>query len=427
MLFSLIPVLLCSQFFGAFANPIIQSHGHGRKSCTVLAKGKNKDDVPNILKAFKECGNGGTVVFPQHESYWIAQRFNPVVKDVTIEWRGQWTFSDNLSYWRNHSYTVPFQNHRAGFALSGDGIRIDGYGTGGIHGNGDLWYSDEAGTTREGRPMPLVFWNVSDVQVKNFFVKDPQLWAVNIMNGTNMEFENILVNATSTKAPWGTNWVGNTDGFDTMDANNISLTNFYYQGGDDCIAIKPRSYNIHVRNATCHGGNGMAIGSLGQYLEDNSVVNVTIDDVKILRYNEDMHNSAYIKTWVGALVPQKGYESEYKPRGGGWGIVSNITFSNFWIQGADAPPSITQDNGNNGSFSGTSKMLISDVRFVNFTGYLHNKNTMGGVSCSMANPCFGISYENVHLKNGENGTENVGGSCKYIAEGGVHGLKGSGC
>ena len=67
---------------------------------------------------------------------------------------------------------------------------------------------------------------------------------------------------------------------DTMDSKNIHLTNFVYQGGDDCIAIKPRSYNIFVRNATCRGGNGMAIGSVGQYLEDNTVENVIVDDVK---------------------------------------------------------------------------------------------------------------------------------------------------
>lgn len=33
-----------------------------------------------------------------------------------------------------------------------------------------------------------------------------------------------------------------------MDAHNISLTNFVYQGGDDAIAIKPRSYNIFIQN-----------------------------------------------------------------------------------------------------------------------------------------------------------------------------------
>jgi galacturan 1,4-alpha-galacturonidase len=68
---------------------------------------------------------------------------------------------------------------------------------------------------------------------------------------------------------------------DTMDANNIELNGFTYQGGDDCIAIKPRSYNVRVSNVACHGGNGIAIGSLGQYLEDASVKNVVIDNVDV--------------------------------------------------------------------------------------------------------------------------------------------------
>jgi galacturan 1,4-alpha-galacturonidase len=66
-----------------------------------------------------------------------------------------------------------------------------------------------------------------------------------------------------------------------MDSRNIVLKNLIYQGGDDCIAIKPRSYNIEVRNVTCRGGNGIAIGSLGQYLEDSSVEHVVVSDVKV--------------------------------------------------------------------------------------------------------------------------------------------------
>lgn len=275
--------------------------------------------------------------------------------------------------------------------------------------------------------MPFVFWNVSDVSVSDFHIKDPQLWALNIMNGTNMYFKNIKVNATATKAPYGKNWVQNTDGFDTMDTRNITLDGLWYQGGDDCIAIKPRSYNITARNIYCHGGNGIAIGSLGQYLEDSSVEHVVVDNVDVVRYNEDMHNCAYIKTWIGVPVPQSSYESAGKPRGGGTGNVTDITFSNFRVQGADSSPSITQDNGNNGSFSGTSKMLVSDIRYVNFTGYLNGKSAKASVSCSKANPCFDIFFEDIHLKNGANGTENVNGTCKYTAQGGVHGLAGSGC
>ena len=165
--------------------------------------------------------------------------------------------------------------------MTGDNIHIDGYGTGGIFGNGDVWYTAEAGDTQPGRPMPFVWWNVSDVTVSNFYVYQPPLWSLNIMNGTDMVFENITCNATATQAPFGKNWVQNTDGFDTMDVDNVKLTNFVYQGGDDCIAIKPRSYNVVVQNAECHGGNGPAVGSLGQYLEDSSAENIWMDNFKV--------------------------------------------------------------------------------------------------------------------------------------------------
>jgi galacturan 1,4-alpha-galacturonidase len=206
-----------------------------------------------------------------------------------------------------------------------------------------------------------------------------------------------------------------------MDVENIQLTNFIYQGGDDCIAIKPRSYNVDIHNVTCNGGNGIAIGSLGQYLEDSSVANIRIDEVKIIRYNEDMHNSAYIKTWVGALVPQSSYESAGLPRGGGWGSIRNVLFSNFEIHGANAGPAITQDSGNNGSYSGTSLMSISNVAFVNFTGVIDTTSKVASVSCSNVHPCYNIDFDNVVLY-AENATTAGIGSCKYTD--GVHGLEG---
>ena len=130
----------------------------------------------------------------------------------------------------------------------------------------------------------------------------------------------------------------------------------------DCVAIKPRSYNVHIRNVTCRGGNGIAVGSLGQYLEDSSVENLVVDDVRIIRYNEDMANGAYVKTWIGEQVPQNSYESAGLPRGGGWGAVRNVRFSNFEIQGAGRAAAISQDSGDNGSFSGTSNMQVSSFR-----------------------------------------------------------------
>lgn len=62
----------------------------GRKKCTVSPRGHSKDDVPNIMKAFKECGNGGIVEFTKG-NFTIAQRLNPVLNNCEIQWHGTWT------------------------------------------------------------------------------------------------------------------------------------------------------------------------------------------------------------------------------------------------------------------------------------------------------------------------------------------------
>lgn len=53
--------------------------------------------------------------------------------------------------------------------------------------------------------------------IKNFHVVQPQLWAINMMNATDIVADNIYVNATSPQAPPGYNWVQNTDGFSEND------------------------------------------------------------------------------------------------------------------------------------------------------------------------------------------------------------------
>ncbi|KAK5726726.1 hypothetical protein LTR15_002614 [Elasticomyces elasticus] len=416
----------------ATAQRISHSTRNGRPTCTVYAgKSNATDDVPTINKAFSACGHGGNIVFPEGQTYHINSRLNPVVNDVTIDWRGEWLFSEDLDYWRNNSYHIEFQNHAAGFILTGDHIRIDGFSTGGIDGNGQVWYYAErgnatVGATQPGRPMPFVFWNVSDVTVRNFYIVQPQLWSINMMNATNMIWDNIYVNATSPEAPEGYNYVQNTDGFNTMDTRNVLLTNFVYQGGDDCIAIKPRSYDITIKNVTCISGNGIAIGSLGQYLEDSSVSNIWIDNATIIKggAQNSIGNAAYIKTWVGELVSggDRDYESDYQPRGGGWGSVTNMLFSNFHVFGAKSGGVISQNSGDNGTAAGTSNMLVSNVAFVNFTGYLDGRPTTASVSCSEREPCYNIDYRNYKLYTSDNETSTGVASCKLTEAGGVHGV-----
>lgn len=140
-----------------------------------------------------------------------------------------------------------------------------------------------------------------------------------------------------------------------------------------------------------------------------------------------MTDSAYIKTWMGGLVPQSSYESAGKPNGGGWGSVENVLFSNFIVHGASAGPAITQDNGDNGSYAGTSLMSISNVAFVNFTGYLDDvtDDVIASVSCSEVHPCYNIDFQNIDLYPSKNASTYGGNvTCQYTATGGVHGLPG---
>ncbi|KAI0452400.1 putative galacturan 1,4-alpha-galacturonidase C [Xylaria acuta] len=390
---------------------------HGRPHCTVTSNGNNTNDVPILKQAFRICGKHGNIIFPKDQDFWIAEKFNPVVDDVRIRWNGKWTFSDNITYWRNNSYHVAFQNHWAGFVLTGKDITIDGGGTGGVDGNGDLWYTAEAGSTQAGRPMPFVLWNVSDVRVRDFSIWQPQLWAFNIMNGTNILVENLYVNATATKAPSGSNWVQNTDGFDTMDVRNVTLRNLDYTGGDDCIAIKPRSYDVSVSNITCHSGNGPAIGSLGQYLEDSSVENVTVTDIRV-----KSRSGFYIKCWTGALVYQNSYESEYQARGGGWGFVRNITVENLDVTGASRAFLITEENGDDGKHKGSSKLAISEITLRNVTGTLSAEGNTISVSCSEVYPCDGIILEDIDQVDSSGDAAAL--ACTYVADGGITGLGG---
>jgi len=112
------------------------------------------------------------------------------------------------------------------------------------------------------------------------------------------------------------------------------------------------------------------------------------------------------------------------------GVVQNIRFENFYVEGAGIGPDITQDSGDNGSYPGTSLMEISNIAFVNFTGYTEGGkgNRTAAISCSNVHPCFNIALQNISLADNFNGTaEPAQGTCVYIAKNGVSGLTGSGC
>lgn len=202
---------------------------------------------------------------------------------------------------------------------------------------------------------------------------------------------NIYMNSTS-NSKWGT---VNTDGSDTWNADKVLYENWVVQNGaypllvpfsliyptcascpqldlqandellkgDDCIAIKGNSTNIHGRNITCHGGGdgGMPIGSIGQYPHrPDFVENVTFTDVHLINTNR----GAWIKTWPG--MPRHGPENG-DDGGGGGGYVKNVTFENFRMEGVNMPIYTTQCTYvEDAEVCDTSKVRFVAGQFVNF-------------------------------------------------------------
>jgi len=88
----------------------------------------------------------------------------------------------------------------------------------------------------------------------------------------------------------------------------------------------------------------------------------------------------------------------------------------------------------NGSFAGTSKMLISNIAFINFTGYTapspsNNVSVVNDISCSKINKCFNIVYDNFQVVDplavvgkGKAGKKAGITTCQYQRSGGIQGV-----
>jgi galacturan 1,4-alpha-galacturonidase len=130
-----------------------------------------------------------------------------------------------------------------------------------------------------------------------------------VIHSENILLEDIYVNSTGNEpvgfefsslvsyrlrlVEHGTNIARNTDGADTVYANNITFRRWNVTNGDDSIAMKANSTNILIEDCDFYTGLGVAIGSIGQY--DNAfetIENVTARNIR--SYN--MRYGAYVKT-----------------------------------------------------------------------------------------------------------------------------------
>lgn len=390
----------------------------GKAICIVKPDQNGGDDGPAISKALnKDCVSNSIVVFPGPVYNIKTPLTTTSMKGVEIHHLGRFLWSTDIDYWVTVSMPIGFQNQSTVWYFGGDNIKLYGHGLGTLDGNGQVWYdwAKSQGNVAH-RPMMINWKDMTNSVVQGMRFVQSQMWTMATTYCKNIQFNDIYVNNVS-KSKWSTL---NTDGIDTINSDNITFRRWDVTQGDDCIALKGNSTNISVYDSVFHGGQGFAIGSVGQY--DGWTDTVTNFYAK----NVTMHNTAhaiYLKSWGGVsrgLPPNGG--------GGGLGTASNITLEDITLDHTRQSPFFIWQcenyEGHLGQDCQTSKYKFKDVTASNIKGWTNaDVSEVAHIQCSRAaGGCDNITLTGFDIKKGENGPA----SSRYFCEN-VHGTAGFTC
>ncbi|KAF2669977.1 glycoside hydrolase family 28 protein [Microthyrium microscopicum] len=376
------------------------------KTCEVASKGNSGDDTDAILSAFKSCGQNGRIVFG-NQVYYVKRVMNTTgLRNVQIELRGKilarinhCLFADT-TYWLEQSQPIGYQNMSTVWWLGGDNITFDGFGTGTIDGNGQVWYDLVKGYSNyPRRPMGLTIVNTTNSIFRGLRFVQSQMWTMTILRSQNVLLTDIFVNSTSrSRSP-----ARNTDGADTLFVNNITFRGWKVINGDDGISLKANSSNVLIEDCDFYG-LGFALGSIGQYKGIfEHIENVTVRGIRYF----GTQWPAYIKTWTGVA---KGYP----PNGGGGGFgFSNVTVTRAYGAFQIGQCTHFRDGGQDGDCD-TSRFQIRDIRVSDIKGTI-TKDSVASLKCSASAPCSGLSFSNISLKR-ESGASIQKYSCANVVD-----------
>ncbi|EIW77480.1 hypothetical protein CONPUDRAFT_180601 [Coniophora puteana RWD-64-598 SS2] len=370
-------------------------------TCALSPLGPGRDDTDQVVSAIERCGHGGLTVFEEGE-YNITRRMLWNLTSSRVELHGYLSFQPDYEYWLQNSSTyrvVYIQSQASWFVVTGSDFEIDAYNTGGINGNGQPWWEYYTTVPRlggDGRPLALTVYQAARGTISNFRIEAPPFWCNCIAESSDIVYDGMLCNATNTNPEfYGQNIVPNTDGIDTYRVDNLTLRNWDITSGDDCIAVKGNTTNMLASNVTCRGGNGLAFGSLGQYIDlPDYVENVTMENLHVLRINPEiepnMMYGVYLKSWSGTV---NGTPPDYG--GGGTGSVKNVVIRNALLDNVTTPVALYQTSK---AYPGDapSKYQFGNLTFSNFTG-TYQQNPLVDIACSPAAPCPDLTFENINV------------------------------
>ncbi|KAI9155032.1 Alpha-L-rhamnosidase rgxB [Paramyrothecium foliicola] len=365
-----------------------------RKLCIIEPDADGGDDGPTISKALNEDCRTNSLIVLAGKTYNINSTMTTMNLDnVIIHQYGRLLWTPEIEWWRSQSMPINFQNQSTVWYFGGDGVVWDGHGFGTLDGNGQVWYDWAHGRGNlPRRPMNINYVGFNNSIVRNLRYVQSQMWTMAITYSHNLEFNDIYVNNTSTSE----HNTLNTDGVDTVYSDNITFARWSVTNGDDAVALKGNSSNIFVYDSIFYDGQGIAIGSMGQYdgrweyIENFYARNITFVNTA---------HVSYLKTWSGN-------SNGWPPNGGGGGkgYAKNIVIEDVqWLEGRHQPFFSWQCEhyeGDSGKNCNSSEFKMSDIVWKNIKGTAKpNVIHAGWFQCSAAaGGCTNVTVEDYDVK-----------------------------
>ncbi|KAK2594163.1 hypothetical protein QQS21_008102 [Conoideocrella luteorostrata] len=395
-----------------------QAKSENRKFCVVEPASNGGDDAPQIMDALnRECAKDSLVFLPG-PTYNIKTNMTTLkMNNVHIYLLGRMLWSTDIDYWLSVSMPVGFQNQSTVWYFGGDKVVWDGYNVGTLDGNGQVWYDwakSQGNLPR--RPMNINFRSLTNSAVKRMRFVQSQMWTMAITYSQYVELDDIYVNNTST-SQWSTL---NTDGCDTVNSDSITFRRWFITNGDDAIALKGNSSRISIYDSEFRDGQGVAIGSMGQYVGRHEYI------TDFYARNITLVNTAhvsYLKTWAGI-------SRGYPPNGGGGGLghATNIVMEDIKIERLRQQPFFSWQCENYSGFMGkdcnSSKFKMNQVAWRRVSGTVINDvKDVGSFQCSAAaGGCDDFEVADIDVKYDGTGAALNSWHCEN-----VHGNKGFVC
>ncbi len=207
------------------------------------------------------------------------------------------------------------------------------YGRGTINGNGDdpAFFSKDPANGLPNRPNLFGIDKCTHVKLKEFTVKNGARWNIHLISCDFVSVDDIKVISRA---------VANNDGIDVTDCHHVTISNSYFDCGDD--AICPKSYsargvqNLVINNCIIKSeSNGIKFGTKGVGgFQDVAISNCIIYDTRLSGIAIEMVDGGIIDRMVisnitmrkvnGSVFIKLGKRSGDKP-----GILRNVTISNL--------------------------------------------------------------------------------------------------